>query len=1470
MECLECHLDNPSDSKFCKECGTQLGPASVTKTFQTPIISSDRTIAGKYEILGELGRGGMGVVYKAKDTKLMRTVALKFLPPELTSDQKYKDRFILEAQAASALDHPNICTIHEINETDDEEIFIAMPCYEGETLKIRIQGKPLPIDLAIDIAIQVAQGLKKAHSKGIVHRDIKSANIMITSDGVVKILDFGLASLTGDSVKTRTAAIMGTAAYMSPEQAEGEAVDNRTDFWSLGVVLYEMLTGQMPFEGENSLAIIHSILNKSPIPPTELRKEIPTAFERIILKCLRREQGSRYQSVKSILSDLTKLQSVIEREELGVSDDQIRKPETKKEAERRRATVLFVEIIGYSEMIEREDAEDVASIMTRCFKMLSFIEEKYGGRINKITESSFRILFGIPEAVEDASKKAVNAAIELRNQIKSFRQRENLLIPFDVKVGIETGMVIVGAMEILAREDYVVMGETVDRASQLKDLSTVGQIMVGPSTYKYTKEDFEYRPPMSMILRGKKGQISVYELLSVKPKIHRLGLGSDRMVFSDMVGRDSELDKLQLHMWKVINGEGSVVNVVGEAGIGKSRLIAELQKKDDVKKVCLLKGRALSIGKNLSFHPLIDIIKNWARIEENDSGAESFRKFENACMSTYPEGAAEIVPFVATLMGMKLSGDYNKRIQGIEGEALEKLILKNLRDLFVKIAEKKPLIIVIEDLHWADSTSIEFFESLYRLAENNRILFINVFRPDYVNTSERVSRTIENRYKHFSSEIFLVSLDEKHSEDLIYNLLKIKGLSPNIREIIVKRAGGNPFFLEEIVRSFIDDGVIELEEGKFRVTEKIDSVVIPETINEVIMARIDKFEEETKSLLKVASVIGRNFFYKILADVAEETDEIEERLEFLKERQLILERHRMAELEYLFKHALAQEATYSSILVKKRKELHLKIANSIASIFSERIHEFYGMLAFHYSKGEDLDKAEDFLVKAGGEALKSSASSEALHFYREALTIYLRKYGANAEPGRIAMLEKYIALALFNKGQYVEADEYFSKVLRYYGERLPRHRLPVIVKFSLGFLTFLFCLYFPFLKRKKTPTQRDNEIINLYLKKNTALIVLDPRRMFVEIFYWLWRLMNFDLTKVENGVDIISMSGASFSYGGISFRISRKVLQFIKDKIDKNDVKSMLYFKLPNTLLNTFSGNWDLIEEYDENLVDQNIRIGELFYATSYVLIHGYSKITRGHLNSSLDLAQRLYEISDAYENDNARSAYFWYKTQVLVKFRKIQEALKVSEEGINFTNRTGFKPYMFSLYSFKARIQIMLSDTKAAEKSLRYLRQIKPEINLVPYFSTTFYLSQLILDLCLLEEFAKGDDKTKSLMHKKRALKTAKKAIKYSRKSAADLTESYKLMGVYFWLLGRQKKAMKWWKKSISEGERLEARLELSRTFFEVGKRLSEKKSRYKELNEISSQEYLTKAKSLFEEMDLKWDLEQLEKIECHALQRL
>jgi serine/threonine protein kinase/tetratricopeptide (TPR) repeat protein len=1468
MRCPHCETLNPEDSQFCINCATPFSVSDETlaadyEAIHIPKIrfKPENIFAGRYRIIEELGRGGMGVVYKARDDKLKRFVALKFLPSALSSHEEAKLRFIREAQTASILDHQNICTIHEIDETKDGQMYIAMAFYEGETLKMKIKGGALPFGEAFEIVTQIAQGLSKAHSEGIFHRDIKPANIIVTPDRVIKIVDFGLAKLASEARPTLTSSVIGTPAYMSPEQAKGESLDQRIDLWSLGAVFYESLTGQLPFQREDAQSMLHAIIHKTPVPPMDLNKDIPEEAERIVLKCLRKEPERRYQSADRLLSDLTKLKISLEKEKEDLAAQ--KKLEAGRETERRQATVLAGAILGYSEVRKNLETEEAALAINRCFAMLDSILNKYESRIDEIMGGSFIASFGIPQAIEDAPKKAINAAIEIRNSMDAFNRRENLKIPLAVSIGVNSGTVVAGVGS--TDKVYSVIGEDVDLASQLRDISAKNDITIGPLTYRYTKNDFEFEGSKSVSLEGRTEPVTVFKLLTVKERVYRARLGAERMIYSDMVGREEDLDKLKLHVLKAINGEGSIVNLIGEAGIGKSRLVAELNRIEELKKVALMRGRALSIGANLSFHPVIDFLKSWARIKEEDPPAAAAQKIEKIIRSVFPEGVPEVFPFVATLMGIKLSGKHAERIKGIEGDALEGLILKNIRDLIARASAAKPLVFILEDLHWADSSSVELFESLFRLAESNSILFINVMRPDYA-TSERILRTIRNRYSAFSTEIHLEPLDDNQCEALIGNLLNVEALPIRIKELIARRAEGNPFFIEEVARSFIDDGVVEIENGHFRVTDKIDSVVIPETINDVIMARVDKLDEQTKSLLRTASVIGRNFFYKILAEVARSVEEIDDRLEHLKEVQLIKERRRMKELEYLFKHALAWDAVYSSILHKKRRQLHLDVARSIESVFRERLHEFYGMLAIHYSRGENLEKSEEYLIKAGEEALKTAASSEALSYFQEALDLYLKKHGDSGDPEKISRLEKSIALALYNKGRYTESLEYLDSVLEYLGEKRPKNKLVSVGYLLLNLSNVLLHLHIPQKKKNLVPSAKDNEIADLMYKRGEALSSLDTTRFFMDSIGLIRRLNKLDLSKIENGTTHYAASSALFSVSGISFPVSRKILDYSGRFIDKEDKKSVFLINAYQLMHDYLSGNWDRDLEYDQSIIDHMLNIGDIFMPRIQLVWAGLIRLEQGSFSDAGILVEKLNEIGEEFDHDGAVSSKYSLNAILLLKKRQLQDALDEANKGVEVQKRLNKPHHLLEMLAVKINVLIILKDMEAAADTFNAAEEILArEKHITPYYMSHFLLSRFMFDLILFTGSIGSDERSKVSRSRKKAHRSGRAAVKNAKKYAANKTEVFRYMGEYYWLMGKQNKAVRWWKRSMDTGRELKALPELARTYMKIGMRLREEKSRHSDIEGRDHKWYLNESERIFEGLDLEWDIDEIRKLRFH-----
>lgn len=1432
-----------------------------------------------YEIVEKIGEGGMGVVYKARDTKLNRLVALKFLPKQFTSDRDARTRFLREARAAAALNNPNIVTIHEINYHEDL-IYIVMEYVEGHTLKefrehtdfgetqkidTGAAASPFPpaesinIEETVDTAVQICHGLKAAHDLGIVHRDIKPQNIIINREKVAKILDFGVAKLTTQVTNvTDKYSTMGTVYYMSPDQFSGKPVDQRADIWSFGVVLYEMLTAQLPFQGDHYQEVIHTIINNDPIPPRELNVNIPGKLEHIILKCLRKDRDNRCQSTEELLKDFKKLKEQFRK---ASSEFKVgKKKKVRKGAERRQATVISAEIYGYNEMMEQLDTEDAAAILNNCSEMFTAVVKKHGGWVDKIMGGGFISFFGVPSAIENAPKAAVIAAIEMRGGLYRFNRENKLEIPLDISFGINTGMVIAGVIGTNDTKDYTVMGDTVVLASRLKEVTPKGQVFAGPATHRYTRDFFAYKSLKPVTIKGQAKPVAVFELLSTGEKTVRPVSIAERMIQSEMVGREKESDRLRLYLLKVINGEGSVISVVGEAGIGKSRLIAEFKKSEDFKKVTLLEGRALAIGKNLSYHPIIDILKNWLRIEDDAGEKTSFAKLEAAVTAIYPEGAAEILPFIATMMGLKLTGNYADRMQGIEGEALEKLILKNCRDFIAKASERRIIVCIIEDLHWADASTIELLEVLFKLVENHRILIVNTLRPNYKETGERILDTLKEHYRAFHSEIRLEPLNEKQCDTLIHNLMKVSGLPKETKETITGRAEGNPFFIEEVLRSFIDEGIIELENGGFAITGKIDAAVIPETIQDVLMVRIDRLDEAVKNLLKEASVIGRHFFHKILIKVARDTEGIDDNLEYLKDIQLIMERKRFGEVEYLFKNALVQEVAYESILLKTRKELHLKVAEAIESIFPERLHEFYGMLALHYSKAENEEKAEEYLTKAGEEALKAAASNEALTYYREALKLYLNKYADEADHEKIASLERKIALAYYNKGNYLEAEKHFGRVLDYWGVKRPKSGSIIGVNFLFDLLIMLRNLYLPSRKAKLTPTGRDNDIIEVSYLRGTTLASININRMVMDSLRILNTLHKFDLGKVRDGINIYASASALFSYAGISFPIARKILDYARQYIEPGDRKKRFKYDAWQLMYDYSSGDWDIETCCDEEMVEVFLQAGDFFTAANPLFFAALIVLEQGHFDTAAKYFNKIYEIGEVYENDYARDAYHLINVRFLLKTGKLDEAAVAAEAGVSFAKRIGKNASLLFHIGVKANVLILRGDAAGAEEMLRQGDVIASrERLLAPMHIISYHFSRFLLDIYNLEKNLRSGQKKECGKLRKKAGRSGKEALKTSKKHAPYRVEAKRLTGTFHWLMGKQKKALYWWEKGIKDAEQLGDRVELARTYREMGRRMLESNSTFPRYRGRDAADYLKEARVIFTEMALDWDLKEL-----------
>jgi len=553
-----------------------------------------------------------------------------------------------------------------------------------------------------------------------------------------------------------------------------------------------------------------------------------------------------------------------------------------KASDRRQATILFADVSGFTELSERMEPDELRDAMETCFHEIERIVIARGGTIDKYIGDCVMALFGAPVALEQAAWYAVNTAIEIRNGMKLLRASGRVPDTLDVHIGINTGLVVAGEVGGATKRDYTVMGSAVNLASRLQHEASDGQIFVGQTTHRYTRDEFEFHALKPLAIKGFKKPVVAYEVVSDQERVHRArpGAGEDNSA-STFVGRAAELDALIDVFGRLTSGHGTIVSVVGENGLGKSRLMAEAEQSEEARAVQLLAARSLSTGAGLSYHPFVDLLSTWIATVSGDTGVPSKQALSSAIAGVCDVDAEEVVAAIANLMGLELTDSERERLSGMTGDALELLTRRCMRTLLSGIASVRPLALVFEDFHWADRSSIDLLESLLVLAVQVPVCFIVVCRPDYADTSERILCSIDPEASAHHRAIRLERLTEGATDALIENILGTDEIPLHLRNLVKCNTEGNPFYIEEVLRSLIEQGVFVKERGRMRVTATSSTVELPVSISDVIMARVDRLETRDRDVLQVASVIGRRLTLSLLEKLVGSDSDLEASLGLL-------------------------------------------------------------------------------------------------------------------------------------------------------------------------------------------------------------------------------------------------------------------------------------------------------------------------------------------------------------------------------------------------------------------------------------------------------------------------------------------------------------------------------------------------------------------------------------------------------------
>jgi len=648
------------------------------------------------------------------------------------------------------------------------------------------------------------------------------------------------------------------------------------------------------------------------------------------------------------------------------------------EGERKQVTVMFCDMEGFTPLSELLGIEDAYTIMDQVYEILIHKVHDYEGTVNEMTGDGIMALFGAPVALEDAPQRAIRSSLAIHREMAKFsdqlRQEKKDVLPVKMRIGIHTGPVVVGTVGNDLRVEFKAVGDTVNLASRMEGQAQPGTTYITEDTFKLTEGLFRFEGLGRRVIKGKDEPVNIFRAIGPSTRRTRFDVSAERGL-TPFEGRERELELLLDGLERCKAGRGQAFSITAEAGVGKSRLLYEFRKAVAHEDVTFLEGRCLSYSKAVAYHPVIDSLKANFDIHEGDGDFEIMEKVKRG-LKMLGVDETSTLPYLLELLAVKDSG-----IDKIpmSPEERKNRILEALKRIVLGGSEIRPLIMAFEDLHWTDKSSEDQLKHLLESIPGARVLLIFTYRPEFVHTWGA---------KSYHSQVNLNRLSNRESLMMVSHLLGTDELDRDLEEFILEKTEGIPFFIEELIKSLKDLKIIEREDNRYRITKDIKEVTIPATVQDVIMARVDSLPEGTKGLLQTASAVGRESSYdliKRLTDLAEQ--ELLSHLSVLKDSELLYERGIYPQSTYVFKHALTQEVAYNSLLLKRKKEIHEGIGSAMEALYPDRLEEHYELLAYHYGRSANADKAVQYLDLANQKAAKLNAMEEAKAYFDKAMEL---------------------------------------------------------------------------------------------------------------------------------------------------------------------------------------------------------------------------------------------------------------------------------------------------------------------------------------------------------------------------------------------------------------------------------------------------------------------------------------------------
>jgi class 3 adenylate cyclase/tetratricopeptide (TPR) repeat protein len=681
------------------------------------------------------------------------------------------------------------------------------------------------------------------------------------------------------------------------------------------------------------------------------------------------------------------------------------------EGERKLVTVLFADVANFTSIAEKLDPEKVHQLMDNCFKILMDEIHTYEGTINQFTGDGVMALFGAPVAHEDHAQRACFAALAIQKKMGGFDERlkAEKKIDFNLRIGINTGPVVVGSIGNDLRMDYTALGDSTNLAARMQQNAEPGKILITDSTLKLISSHFITESLGKLQIKGKEAPVTTYLLKRARGIRTLMDIAAEKGL-SPLAGRSEELQRLN-RLWDLAKkDQGQVVFIVGEAGIGKSRLVFEFHRSLSNERITWLEGHGTAYGTNMPFLPLTDLLKRNFRIEEGDTEQLIIQKIEEG-LHRLGEEAKERAPYLKFLFSVD-PGD--PLIASMDPQGRRRMIFDSIRLMTIHGSRLRPLILVLEDLHWIDHDTEDYLKYVVDSLATLPVLAILTYRPAYSNPFGE--RTFYNR-------ISLKALEEKETLNLAKGVIGVSKLPEFIAPLILERAEGNPFYIEEITKSFEELGAFRRVEAVEAALD-LDQIQIPTSIQDILMARVDRLPEKQKNALQTAAVIGREFTARLLERIARLEDSASEILGDLVGLELIYQTQFYPELIFMFKHALTHDVVYDSLLTSKRKAIHAKVGEVIEELYSERLAEYYEILAHHCERGGVWEKAIKYLILSGQKALANMANPSAHAFFQKAIDIINQKSITPSADQKYSLFHGR-GNTTFNIGRFNEAERDF-------------------------------------------------------------------------------------------------------------------------------------------------------------------------------------------------------------------------------------------------------------------------------------------------------------------------------------------------------------------------------------------------------------------------------------------------------------